>query len=60
MITGSTASGDDHASTRVPPQLLERRPNGTLYVSYISRPKNQQTAEKYPHAPPLTDSVKWI
>ena len=27
----ASASGEDHASTGVPPQLLENNPKGTLY-----------------------------
>ena len=44
----SSAEGDAHCSTPVPPTLLEIKPSGTFPPSecHISRPLNQQTAEK--------------
>lgn len=45
----ASASGEDHASTGVPPQLDETKPTGVFWdaytASYMSRAKNQHTAE---------------
>jgi len=51
------ASGEDHASTGVPPQSVSTRPIGYPRYSYMSRPNSQHTAEKYFQAPPFTLSM---
>ena len=40
------ASGEDHASTLVPPQSVSMRPIGYWSWSYRFLPKNQHVAEK--------------
>ena len=47
------AALDNHVEMAVPPQLTERSPTGTPCAMCRSRPRNQQTAEKFvPQGPP--------
>ena len=55
MLYLARASGEDHASTGVPPpQSVSTRPIG---YPYISRPNSEHTAEKCFQAPPFTLSM---
>ena len=60
MLHLARASGEDHASTGVPPQSVSTRPIGYPRYSYMSRPNSQHTAEKYFQAPPFTLSMSTI
>jgi len=60
MLHLARASGEDHASTGVPPQSVSTRPIGYSRYSYMSRPNSQHTAEKYFQAPPFTLSMGTI
>jgi len=57
MLHLARASGEDHASTGVPPHSVSTRPIG---YPYISRPNSQHTAEKYFQAAPFTLSTSTI
>jgi len=60
MLHLARASGEDHASTGVPPQSVSTRPIGYSRYSYMSWPNSQHTAEKYFQAPPFTLSMGTI